>query len=604
MIKKRVALLSSIFIVLFTISLVFAINEIGVEKAYSCLESQLGDNCGNTQSTEQTAFSLLAISYNSSLQSDCLTSLKEKKQGNCFGATKTANCDLKSTAQAILALDNIGEDTENYTDWILEKKKSTTGLDWFLEIDANEATTCTVNGDTFTIDENKQISGTSSCLTPAENNYFLKISDGCLNKNFTISCDKDFITTLLYKKTGDSTYHVSSKTHSAPANGITEEKVDFYCFTTSNVCDYEGSLWATLALAKTWKETRDYLPYLFAMYDLPENKDVFPSAFLYMLTDDDNYYVDIIEKQNQGKYWQEGNNKYYDTALALLSLQGLSLQETDNAKNYLLEIQDNSGCWHSNNIRDTSFILYSAWPEPPVSIGIIGGEEEEEAESRSDCRDFGHYCTAPSECSLEDTLDNFYCPGLSDVCCLTMPEEQTCEEKGGIVCEQGQECTGSEVTASDTNYCCLASCIAISTTTECEEYGFVCKSVCSSDEEEKTGYSCNYGDVCCAKKQIEKKANWLLIILLIILIILVILAIIFRNQLKIWWFRFKGGVKFGRPPSGGGRPPITPTFTRPRQIIPRQHIPVKRPPVRVPPRKPEKDTLFEETMKKLREMAK
>ena len=80
-----------------------------------------------------------------------------------------------------------------------------------MEIDANNKTECKIKINqgserTFTILDNKKISGTSSCLIPSEQNYFLRIDESCIEKNFTISCDKDFITTLLYKKPGENTY--------------------------------------------------------------------------------------------------------------------------------------------------------------------------------------------------------------------------------------------------------------------------------------------------------------------------------------------------------------------------------------------------------------
>jgi len=298
--KKRVLISFVLLTILFSLLPIISAQEETdeIEKAYTCLENKLGDNCGDTKSTEQTAFSLLAIAYDSSLQSDCKSSLENKKQNNCWGSTSTANCDLKSTSQAILALDNIGKNVDDYVDWLLNKRKLTTDLDWFLEIDANEATTCKIKVNegselTFTINENKKISGTSTCLTPAEQNYFLKISSTCYDDNFTISCNKDFITTLLYKKPGDSVYYVSSKTHSASADGSTQEKVESYCFATAADCDYGGSLWAALALAKTGEEISDYLPYLASMSDEAENKKYFPSAFLYMITNEDDYYIDI-----------------------------------------------------------------------------------------------------------------------------------------------------------------------------------------------------------------------------------------------------------------------------------------------------------------------
>ena len=590
--KRGISLLL-IVILFISVPLVFAANETGIDKAYTCLENELDDDCAGTASTEQTVFSLLAMAHKSGIQSDCRDSLENKKQSNCWGSTSSATCDLKSTAQAILALNHIGKDVDDYTDWLLDKRKLTTDLEWFLEIDANEATTCTVNTNSFTINEDKKISGTSSCLTPAESNYYLKISNTCYDTNFTISCDKDFITTLLYKKSGQDTYYVSSKTHSASASGSTQEKVNAYCFETSNQCDYQGSLWASLALAKTGEEISDYLPYLSSMSDESENKEFFPSAFLYMLTNEDDYYIDVTDKQKQGTYWEENDDKYYDTALALLSLQNLFLEEVDNAKDYLLGKQDASGCWNNNNIKNTAFILYAWESKTPV---ITNGD------GRSDCESFSYYCVSSGQCPTINTLDNFYCPGLSDVCCETPPEEQFCSEKQGIICESDQDCTGAEVIASDTNYCCLGDCVAVSTTTDCENYDYVCKTTCSSNEIEKTGYDCNFGDACCAPE--EKAGSWLLVFLLVVLIILVVLAIIFRNQVKIWFFRFKSKLKFGKPSGPSSRPPMPPAGIplfqqRPRQIIPRQSY--RRPSAR--PARKTKDTVFEDTMKKLKDMA-
>ena len=96
--------------------------------------------------------------------------------------------------------------------------------------------------------------------------------------------------------------------------------------------------------------------------------------------------------------------------------------------------------------------------------------------------------------------------------------------------------------------------------------------------------------------------------LLVPLIILVILAIIFREQVKIWFFRFKSKLSFGkgsRPLSGRpSMPPPSsmPMFQRQMQILPIQNMPMRRP-APAPARRQE-DSVFEETMKKLKDMSK
>jgi len=89
------------------------------------------------------------------------------------------------------------------------------------------------------------------------------------------------------------------------------------------------------------------------------------------------------------------------------------------------------------------------------------------------------------------------------------------------------------------------------------------------------------------------------------LIILTVLAIIFRNQLKIWLFKAKNKFKSGKGPGPTKRPPMPPpgfnqTPLRPRQIIPRGTRPIRRRPAP----KVSKDNVFDETMKKLKDMTK
>src|SRR3989344_9100224 len=185
------------------------------DKGYQCLTGKLGDNCGNSANTEETAFNLLAMSHNSNIQSDCRSSLEDKKQNNCYGSTKTGACNIKSTSIAVIALDNINRDTKDSTDWIKTKAINSKGLDLYLEIDTNTETECNVNGQKFKIGNDKKITGSNpSGLTKAYDNYWFRITD--LSKNYTVSCDQDFITALLYSKAGEDGYYVSSNTKTAP----------------------------------------------------------------------------------------------------------------------------------------------------------------------------------------------------------------------------------------------------------------------------------------------------------------------------------------------------------------------------------------------------
>ncbi len=572
-----------LFISLLTIPIVFAQDE-NIDKAYSCLESKVKNNC--PKSVEEQAFTVLSIGK-------CSSELKDKGEDNeCWPA---GVCRLKDTALAILALNKIGKDTENAENWLLEQKKIPKDLVWYLEIDSNGETECKIsyNGKekTISIGEDKKISGfPGACLSLAQDDYWLKIDKDCYDVNFTISCNRDFKTTLLYKKTTGSTIYVSSRTNTAAAEGSTEEKVNSFCFGQTS-CDYEGSLWATLALSNRGYDIASFLPYLIAMED--ENEKYFPSAFLFIITDYDEYFSKIIDKANN--YWKITDSPYslyYDTALALLALYGTPSEQIETAKEYLFSVQDEEGCW--NGIRDTAFLLYAL--NPKKTLAIEGGDIDY-------CDDYGYYCVSPLECSMEDKLDNFYCYG-GKVCCKTQPKEETCYEKGGVECGEDQKCTGAIVPASDTDKCCKGSCITKEEITECEEEGFECRYDCFADEEKKE-FNCGADKVCCGKKLVEEKKSYWWIWLLIILIILVILAIIFRNQLRIWIFRFKnkfrkGGVVSTTRPRGF--PPF-PQETKPRSRMILPARPVQRPSLRrVGISKTDKE--LDETLKKLREISK
>ena len=559
-----------------------------IDKAYACFQNEAGDNCGGTRSTKQASFSLMAGGFDSSIQSSCKSALNNLKKNTCWGDTDTGNCNIKSTALATLALQYIGDDIDDQIEYLLENRKTETGLTWYLEIDSSNKTECDINGKTITVEDNKKISGSPPAgLSRAYNDYWFQIND--IQKNYTISCNKDFITALLYQKPGSNIFHVSSETQSASEFDSITETVNAYCLTSGSECDYEGSLWASLVLKKEGKDVAPLIPYLSSMSDKVENRKLLPSAILYILTNEDEYYSELVSLQKSGNFWDESRNKFYDTALALLALQDVNSDEVDSAKKYLLQVQKTDGCWQS----DTAFILHSAWPKNPNVQSSGGG-------GITGCEEFGNFCVPIGECSLSDSLDNFFCASAAQVCCSVVQQEPTCSEKGGFICNLDQECSGSPVTSLDSSFCCVGDCVEIVTENECESFGFFCKDSCSDSQEEKAGYtaSCEFGDICCGAKPESDGISLWLIILLVILIILIILAIFFRNQLKVFLFKRKSKTKESKV--GGS--------SRPAGIMPlsAQRVLPRPPARRGPPRRRRggKDKEFEDTMKKLRDMSK
>lgn len=580
---KRGSILLVVLFLILVMPIVLAEENSSVNKAYSCLESKVGD-C-DLNSAEERAFSLLALSYKSSFQSDCKSALMTKSDDDeCW---PESGCRLRDTAIALLALENINADTDKPKDWLLEQRKAP-DLDWFLEIDSSSEATCkiTYSGSTYTIivGADKKINkAAGSCLSLANSNYWLKISSNCLEKNFTISCNQNFVTAVLYQKTGDTIWHVSSITNSESADGETQEQVQSYCFEQNNQCNYEGSLWATLALSKAGEDIKSYLPYLVAYTE--DNKKFSPYSFLYLLTGEDDYFSKMFESQNSQGYWDlsSGYKRFYDTAANLISLSSTS--EGESGKQWLLDNQDSSGCWNNGNIRDTAFILYAIAPKTTVSVSTGCPSSD--------------YCITSGECTEAngDVLDEYDCTGLK-VCCNKPAVVKTCTEQLGTLCTGTKTCLGTEVPSSEIGTCCIGNCEEPAQPSECEEKAYICKSLCSDDEEDK-GFSCDSSsDFCCGTKSSSPSYWWIWV--LVILIILIVIAIIFRDRLRLFIFKFKSRFKSGKLKTSP-RPPFPPSVPLGRTVS----RPVFR---QVPPQvrrtQPSIDKELEDTLKKLREMGK
>jgi hypothetical protein len=501
-----------------------------IDKAYSCLKESVEkeDNCQDLTSTEQ-AFSLLALAYDEKSQRNCKNELLDNSIDNeCWPET---GCRIKETAISLLALNYIGHSTGKIEDWLLSQNTTPSDLIWYLQIDANERAECKITYDdserTINIEEDKTLStDAGSCLTRSQEDYWLKISPSCFNKKFIISCDKDFITNLIYKKENSKTVFVSSSTHSSPAEGQTEEKVNVRCFKQGNKCDYEGSLWAAFALREAGRDIDAFLPYLSAT--AADNEKYLPDSFLHMLTAEDIYFTNLLQLQTPASYWKAQEspyNKFYDTSLAILSLFSSAIIETEEARDYLISVQGKNGCWQG--VRETAFILFSSWPRAPARVS-----------SETDyCIDEGYYCISSAECTEEggEILDNYYCESLSSKCCSKPATEKLCSEKQGTICTENQVCTGQFVPSLDSGKCCLNGDCEEITESECGQAGHSCKSTCSESNEELKSYSCPGLDLCCGSKQ--QSSSWIWII--IILVILIAVGVIFRKKLQMRRRRMK-----------------------------------------------------------------
>jgi hypothetical protein len=585
-----------------------------IGKAYQCLQGQVDNKDQNSISVQEAIFGILALGSNSKLisaiDSKIVTGDHWQESSN----------PLKDTSQVMLAYNRIGKDTSAIKKWILTKKQVATDLTWYLEIDIDnhKSSQCTLQYSndqkrTITINEDMTLSGNlGSCLSIAQGGFWLRISNTCIDYNFSVSCDEDFTTSTLYQRTGSSTIFVSSVAHSSSASGTTVETINSKCLSSSsNVCDYEGTLWATLALDKSNNPIDEYLPYILALSE--SNKRFTPSSFLHLLTDGQDQYSELVQSQQQNKFWQAPNtpyNRYYDSALAILSLQGSNSIESSNSKTYFEGITTPEGCWNNNNIRDTGFLLYAGWPRV-VSSGI--GPDRGLAQT---CESAGKTCTSFFACKdLGGTaLEDLRCTGTKKVCCSKSIQLESCLTQGGNICSSTESCFGTTAQSTDGS-CCLGTCTPQSQADQCTQAGGNCYPSCEGNEQQ-ISESCSDNKVCCklvsGNKQ-EKSNLGVWITILIILIILAVVGILMRNKLKMLLFKSRNkstssgappGMSRGFPP--GGRPPFPPfrgAVPYPRaqpRIVPQQSNPLQRRPMP----SSNKDKEMEETMAKLKEMSK
>ena len=585
--KKKVFLLAILFsLVMFILPLIFAANQTQVSKAYSCLSKQVAAKGCDKLSTQEMIFSKLAVGK-------CGKELSSSvSQNNCW---PNSGCKIKDTAQAILALGG-STDAES---WLLSETLTPSNLIWYLQIETDGESSCEIDYASeqyfINIGDDRKIQGSSlgQCLSVSPGGYWLQVSPSCSGKEFQISCDNDFLTNLLFTKKGSSVVQVLDKTNSASGGGTTTEKINSACFGAGSSCDYEGSLWAALVLQYEGQDVSPYLPYLDAM--ATDNEKYFPEVFLYLLTGYEDFYTEIISKQALSGYWQVSGNKYYDTAL-VLQVSGNLSQKRAKAQNWLLTsaVQGEDGCWDSDNILETAFILYSAWPrEIPVS---------------KDCESANHYCMSAIDCD-GNILSDYDCPGFYK-CCDTEKKLETCDDLGGTECQTDETCSGASLDASDSVSCCSGTCEKKQQPPayDCETSGGTCEtSECSTGYKETDAYTCSGGDICCIESSAPSKGK-LWIFVLLILIVLAIIGIVLKDKLRKFWLRFKSG--FGghkRPPAGPpSRPssfylrhPIHRRFEPRRILPPEEYHPVRRPALRK-----SGDKEFNDVLKKLKEMGK
>ncbi|MCR4285060.1 MAG: hypothetical protein NUV97_03400 [archaeon] len=622
MLKKGVLGIFLLGIILISFSLISAVenettNQDKVNNAYSCLETKIVDRCSQL-STDEKIFAVLSLG-------ECVSELKSASSNNeCW---PTGNCDLVTTSKAILALDSENQDVDDAVNWITSHNQ-TTDFNWFIQVDTNEPSACSINTQSFTVNEDKTISGTfTECLS--SNTYSIGIdnSQACLNDKYEVTCDKSFTSSLAYEN--NDVFYISSDSHGGSADGTTEEQINSLCFTENDICNYEGNLWASIALSGQSYDLGSYFPYLETFFG--DNENLFPEAFLTQIAPSSSrtiYENKLLALQNKDGYWQipDSKGKYYDTALALLVTQYRESTQRTKAIDWLLNSQGTDGCWDSARIDSNGFLLY-ALSDKFGSKNILPGPDGGNVSSAS-CSSKNGYCMSSIDCTNAGggQISEASCSGVS-VCCDKQIIQKSCSEESGITCDSGEECNGLYSTTKNTfelgygETCCVGSdarCDAKgsedvndSTLNQCQINFGECKSSCGSGETEEVSFGCDsFSQTCCLSDEDESTGSLWWVWVLGVVIFLLVLGILFRESLRPLIFKIKSKFSGGEsaPPQSrrpGFPPRGPPPSTRPIQPMGRRIIPQTqqaRPVQRAPPSRSQGDV--DDVLKKLKEMGK
>ncbi len=586
-----------------------------VEKAFECLVNELKPDCSGATTVQQLSFAILASPDN--ITGKCVDQLlKKNKSEGCFGDSN--NCGIKETAMAILALNHVGKNTTYFESWLTRQNKTASDVEWFLQQDSVGDVDCRLKYDeedyAFSAKENKKLSGNvGPCFSFVQSNYWLRLDEGCFDKEFVMSCNKEFFAGWHYKSPISSILNVLSDTKRTAGANEVRLMVDSRCFGSGSGCNFEDTAWATLVLKNQLYDIKPYIPYLISAED--SNEEYFPAAFNYLILEYSSIYGNkIIQQQKNSQFWEAENSAYgsvYDTALALLAMGRQNQEQIKSAKDWVWNLaQDSNGCWNSRNIRDTAFVL---WAIEQRSANI----PDEIISPTTGCSAADFFCSTINDCTAAggNFFNNYYCSGTFEKCCSVNPVK-SCQELQGTICSGGLVCSGTVKTSSDGS-CCLSNCVEPpSTTTECADEGNQCRDSCLTSQEE-ADFACSGDQICCARKETPEKKEiplWIWI-LLAILILLIILAIVMRDRIKVWYYKRKRGSSkedlvnnpaSPRPPFGPpssprlGFPPLNRPMSRP--LPPGQNL--QRPPQRPPQGAPQSTQKPQDTFSKLKEMTK
>ncbi|MCX6742438.1 MAG: hypothetical protein NTX24_04695 [Candidatus Pacearchaeota archaeon] len=475
---------------------------IGLDAHIFCLEA-LEEKLTSRQ-VNASVFNLNAKSYNST----------------CWPGPSEGVCNVLETARAKMVLYETGyaDNMDSIDEWIINHTSAYNGVDWRLQISSStNAVNCLIRYDSmegesegeFMINSQGIIESMTdnmkSCfynitLTP----YWLGLKNisSCLNQTFELSCDEDVNANFFFMK-GSKYYITSDLIIPYKIGDPFNMTLSSRCAGKDGQCNYESTLWAAYSFYRTnqQEKAKSFIPYLVMLEE--ENQALMPSAFLYAITQQENYAEDISALQDStGLIIVPGSThcKYYNNGLSRITgaakEPGTNTTKMENRLFSNLE-QKTEGSYRywsctsepNDQIEDTSLILLgtsSSSQQPPtdpcLSAGLgfscvancttAGGSRIMFCNDGSECCNLttsNYECTSRSgsckpTCYSNETQTSYNCEA-GTICCKQIGISLCVSEIHGQICSSSSDCinnlTGAIIpfiTSADSAYCCKGNC--------------------------------------------------------------------------------------------------------------------------------------------------
>lgn len=408
-----------------------------------------------TDTTDKIAWATLALTdagYNVNE-----SYLKAREKRNNFD-----NGDIKNTALGILALDILGYDVTNETNWLEKAQKVSypgTGQ-WMLQIKSDVNGSCTIKYGSPQQSKQIEITGEKIFCSRQVADYMVDITlctGASLKDSYYIDCSNigQPLVSLIYKDS--SGYYLLQDERTSAFTLYLNNK----CFgkkDSSSVCDYDATQFASWVMKQYGKRvyTENYLR---LNSRTVSRQRVIDNSFLYLATKNSRYSDWLL--QNQNNLSGSWDFDPYATSLAVLALrsgQGGG-SAVDSAAKWLALKQDPNGYWGDRDFITTSTVLYSSFGN--------GYKKQQQGETRG-CNNDG--ICQPSRGENETNCND--CSGTLPICGNNKTE-------GTEDCDAVYDSRGILINGSDTK--CPKKCDTV--TCKCITVsGCVDNSTCNTNE--------------------------------------------------------------------------------------------------------------------------